>query len=178
MRVLSIVVLLSLLTACATKVTSIKRDFDRSLGKDKGYLLLGIETNRDLKSIMVAGPEDIMLTSADMKKGTNYILIDLKAGNYTFDKVMLDNYWRIWLDDEDYWTFEVMPNQISYVGHLEIARRGFWGGTTYAELVNRSSEALEFLEENYPTILANRSIAYGGPGDDSFFQFLGESAKE
>jgi len=178
MRILLIFIALVLINGCATQVTSIKQDRDRVLKKDRGYVLLGIETNRDLKSILIDGAENIKLSSADIKEGTNFLLVDLKAGKYTIEKLRLDKYWRVELDDEEYWSFEVEPNQISYVGHLEIVRRGFWGGSTYTELVNRSSEALMFMEDNYPNILANRNMYYGGPGEDGFFQYIASFNQE
>ena len=178
MRILLILIALVLLASCATEVTSIKQDQHRILDSGKGYLLLGVETNRDLKTISISGPQNIKLSSANTKRGTNYLLVDLEAGIYTIDKVRLDNYWRFDLDDEEYWTFEVLPNQISYVGHLEIVQRGYWQRYTHAELVNRSSESLEFLEKKFPNVLSNRAIAYGGPGEDNFFEFLTVSGKE
>lgn len=179
MRISLFLITLLWLTSCATQVTSIKQDKDRVLESGRGYVLLGLQTNRDLKSISIDGPQNIKLSSADIKQGTNYLLVDLEAGIYTVDKVRLDNYWRVKLDDEEYWTFEVMADQISYVGHLEIVRRGYyWSPSTSTELVNRSSEALQFLEEKYPKLLASRSITYGGPGNDNFFQYLAASEKE
>lgn len=172
------VILALLLTSCATTVTTIKKDQDRVLNNNSGYLLLGIETNRNLKTIRISGPQTIELSSADIKKGNNYLFIDLEAGQYTIDKIRLDKYWFVELDDEEYWDFEVKPNQISYVGHMEIVRHWFWGGATNAELVNRSSEALEFLEDKYPNILTTRSVTYGGPGEDAFFEFLKSEFKE
>ncbi len=178
MRISFILINLLWLASCATQVTSIKLDNNRVLESGRGFVLLGIQTNRNLKSILIDGPQNIELSSADIKQGTNYLLVDLEAGIYTVHKVRLDNYWRVDLDDEEYWTFEVMSDQISYVGHLEIVRRGYWSLITNTELVNRSSEALQFLEEKYPKLLASRNLTYGGPGNDNFFQYLAASKKE
>ena len=73
---------------------------------------------------------------------------------------------------EQHWQFDVAEGQISYVGHLEIAQAGYWHRYTYSELVNRSSEALEFLAESYPTLFDKHVVVWGGPGQDSFFEFL------
>ncbi|MFB0981898.1 MAG: hypothetical protein QMC62_13410 [Alteromonadaceae bacterium] len=177
MQLSLIIVIMLLLQGCANKVTSIKQDQDKELTNDKGYLLLGIQTNLDLKSIRIDGPENIELSSKDIKEGSSYFLLDLAAGQYTLDQVKLNSYWRRELTDEDYWQFDVMPGTINYVGHLELETWGKWYPTTHAELVNRSSEALEFLEEKFPNILTNRSISYGGPGQDSFFEFLANQHK-
>lgn len=173
MRVLPLFFLL-LFSGCISKVTSITQDKVKILTPDKGYLLLGIETNLDLKSIRILGQEYIELSPKDLKEGSNYFLLDLEAGRYTIDQVKLNNYWRRKLTDDEYWQFEVIPGKINYVGHLEINTWGHWSPITSTELVNRSSEALELLEEKFPNILTNRSLIYGGPGEDVFFDFVAE----
>ncbi|MFT5164413.1 MAG: hypothetical protein ACI9FJ_003014 [Alteromonadaceae bacterium] len=164
-----------LLSGCSTTVTSLKQDKDKVLLQNQGFVLLGIQTNRSLKQVEISGPQNIDLGAKDIKDGTNYLLVDLEAGVYTIERVLLDSYWRTSFDDEEPWTFEVVPGKISYVGHLEIVQRGNWRRRSSTELVNRSSEALEFLADNYPNILANRTVSYGGPGQDRFFNYLAET---
>jgi len=178
MQLSLIMFIIVLLQGCASKVTSIKQDQDKELTNDKGYLLLGIQTNLNLKSIRIDGPQNIELSSKDIKEGSSYFLLDLAVGQYTLDQLKLNRYWRRELADEEHWQFDVMPGKINYVGHLEVTTWGNWYPTTKAELVNRSSEALEFLEEKFPNILTNRSISYGGPGQDSFFEYLANQRKE
>lgn len=172
------VIAMVLLSGCASTVTSIKQDQDKILTQEKGYLLLGIETNLDLKSIRINGPQNIELSSKDIKEGSNYFLLDLEAGKYTLDQVRLNKYWRRDLTDEEHWQLEVTPGKISYVGHLEVTTWGYSYPITKAELINRSSEALEFLEKTFPRILKNRPINYGGPGQDGFYDFLATQHKE
>lgn len=161
-----------LLTSCATQVTSIKSDQDKQLTENYGYLLLGVQTNSDLKELFINGPKNIKLTSQDIKRGTNYLLVDLEAGDYSLEKIKLDNYWRLDIDDTENWTFKISPDTISYVGHMEIKRASYWYGTSNLELVNRSSEAVEFLKKKFPNIYNKRTLNYGGPGEDSFFEFF------
>lgn len=176
--IFNVLFLIFVLGSCATQVTSIKANQNKQLDQGKGFLLLGVETNRNLKLIRISGPENIELSSKDIKSGTNYLLVDLESGTYTIDRVSLDQYWYLDLDDEEQWEFEVVPGKISYVGHFELVRRGYWFASTSAELVNRSSEALEFLEDDYKDILANNKIEYAGPGQDPFFKFLVTTDKE
>lgn len=172
LKALQIALLLLFLTSCATKVSSLKEDKDIQLNAESGYLLLGIETNRSIKSIHINGPQNIIITHEDLKAGTNFVFTNLPVGKYTITKIKLDHYWRVRLDEEELWEFELSPQSVNYVGHLELKQAIYWflGGTT--ELVNRSSEALEFLEKDYPNILANRELFYGGPGEDNFFALL------
>jgi hypothetical protein len=164
--------MLFILTGCAKSVSSIKTDQDKILTNKTGYLLIGIETNRDLKGINISGSTDILLSYKDLRQGSNFILIDLTAGKYVIEKIQLNNYWRVEMDDEDYWDIEVLPGKINYVGHISVGTSGFWQVFSHIELVNKSSYAIEFMEEKFPKILTSREIHYGGPGDDTFFDFI------
>ena len=165
-----------LLSSCATSVSSIKSDATnvenaKSLN-DRGYLLIGVETNRSLKNIFIIGEENIKLSHEDLRMGTNYILIDLAAGDYLISNIALNDYQKLLLDDKDNWRFEIKPKTISYIGHLELASRGFFNRGIRIELVNRSTEALEFMEDNFPTILSAQEMHFGGPSEDYFFRYL------
>jgi len=177
MRLCFVLILSVFLNACATQVSTLQSGEQKELEQGKGFVLLGIETNTNLKSVQISGPQKIKLSSQDIKEGVNFLLIDLKAGQYTIDHISLGSVRNIDLDDELTWDFVVEPGKISYVGHLE------WDSTEYnyyyrwlvqyrVELVNRSTEALEFLEENHSKILAKNAIVYGGPGEDRFFALL------
>jgi len=175
MRFLLVVLASFILSGCATKVTSLKSDKDKISTNGTGYLLIGVETNRDLKSIRISGPDNILLSSLDLRQGSNFILVDLSAGEYVIEKVELNNYWHVKMEDEEYWNIKILPGKINYVGHLYIASHGFWQVSYHTELVNKSSYALEFLEEKFPNILTKREMHYGGPGTDTFFKFAGQS---
>jgi hypothetical protein len=174
MKSVVLVILISLLIACSSMVSSIKDDQDKVLESNVGYLLLGIETNQDIKSIHITGPTNIIIGHQDLKTGTNFVFTDLPVGKYTIERIKLSRYWSVNFKDEALWEFELSPQSINYVGHLELARASTWFPLTYAELVNRSSEALEMMEDEYPNILADRELFYGGPGEDNFFELLKE----
>ena len=71
MRLILIFFNIALLTACATQVTSIKQGQHNSLEADRGFVLLGIQTNRNLKTIEISGPQNIELSWKDLKKGNS-----------------------------------------------------------------------------------------------------------
>jgi len=165
---------LSLIGSCSTTVTSIKVGDNKTLKEGEGFILLGIETNLDLKKIVIEGAQNIELSSADIKAGTNYLLVDLKHGDYTIGQIHLNRYWRLHFEDDEEWAFRIEPGQINYVGHLELNRRGYYHKRTRAELVNRASEAVNFLEDNYSILMQNNTVVYGGPGQDFFLDFREE----
>ncbi|WP_144392946.1 hypothetical protein [Pleionea sediminis] len=175
-RLKAVALLILLLSGCATQVTSIK-DGQTQLAKAKGYLLLSVETNRDLKTIYINGPQNISLGSKDIRAGSNYILVELEAGSYTFERIQLDRYWYMKLDEE-YWQVTIEQGKINYIGHLELVRPRYWSGVSRVELVNRSSEALEYLEESYPVVLSNYPITNSGPGEDDFFDIAASLKKD
>ncbi|WP_105189235.1 MULTISPECIES: hypothetical protein [unclassified Pseudoalteromonas] len=160
------------LSACATKVSHQKIDSDRLESDEQGYLLIGVNTNRSLKSIRISGPQNILLTPKDIRQGSNYILVALPLGTYHIERVDLNRYSYLKLDDEQNWQISLQKSQINYVGHLDIATTGFWRTRSYIELINRSAQALAYLEESFPNLLQQRHIAYGGPGEDGFLEYV------
>lgn len=167
-----IFLLLLIISSCATKVHTLKVDKDVNLSSGSGYILFGIDTSQNLKSLLLNGEKKIRLTHENLKKGSNYLLVDIKAGIYYIDKIRMNNNWSTWFKDKKFWNIKIKPQQVNYVGHLEIKPTGNSAYSNSIELINRSSEALEFMEENYPNILNNRTMVYGGPGEDKFFELV------
>jgi len=178
MKYIILLILLSFLAACNSTVKSIKTDQDTILTNDTGYILMGVETNRQLKSIKLSGPETISFSHQDLKHGKNYILVNVEAGDYFIEKIDVNRRWRAKLDDEDNWLIRVEPGKVNYVGHLEFKSKGFWFMYYEAELVNKSSYALEHMENNFSNILSSREIFYGGPGTDEFFKYIPNIKRE
>lgn len=159
------------LSGCISKVTSIKVDKDRKLDEEMGYLLMAVDTNVDLKSITVIGERNFKLTSEDLRRGSNYILIDMPEGSYHISQVNQRN----WLGEyyvtleEEYWTVNIERGKVSYIGDMTIRSSRFNLSGRFI-LVNKSSFALEFMEREFPNILANRTMVYRGPGKDTFLK--------
>ncbi|TLU64675.1 hypothetical protein FE810_11365 [Thalassotalea litorea] len=168
-----ILIALAILTAsCASNVTSIKEDIDNKLEVDEGYLLIAVDTSISLNKIWISGEKDIWLTADDLRSGTNYILINLPEGEYQIHKIKLNNWFSIVGFEDDLWNFKVEKGVISYVGHLDVQTSGWWSRRHRVELMNKSSLALEFLQDDFSTILANRKLTYHGPGEDEFFDIV------
>lgn len=161
------------LTACATKVKSIKKDIDVNLKPDEGYLMFTVDTSFSLNKILITGEKAVQLTKDDLRKGSNTILITLPEGNYRFEQITFDTGWyRNTIElNEGYWDFKAKSGSISYVGHIRV-KRTFWGRNTEYVLINKASQALEYLEQNFANILASRTIDYQGPGEDNFFKVV------
>lgn len=170
-RVLIVTIFTWLISACSSTVDSISQDVDLNLDSDMGYLLIGVDTNSSIDKLFMSGQRSVLVTRKDLGYGKSYILLDMPAGKYTIDKVVFSNYWRVELE-EGHWGFEVSPGQISYVGHLDVNTYSHYPFRTALELENRSSEALVYMTENYPTILNSRLMHYDGPGEDPYFEHI------
>ncbi|WOH37425.1 hypothetical protein RI844_19020 [Thalassotalea fonticola] len=175
-KLLLLACLAIILTACATKVSSIKKEQSVTLNQQKkeGFFLLAVDTNRQLQEIVISGPKSIALGKEDLKKGNNYILLNLPEGEYTLSKIKFNKYARLKSFDDELWSFRVEKNAVSYVGHLSMKVYTYWWYTSYSqlELLNNSSIALEYMENNFPTILAGKKMQYAGPGKDNFFNVV------
>ncbi len=163
----------AILTSCAVRVDSIKEDVVEELEKDIGYLLLGIETNATLKSVDIFGADNIRLTHKDLRPDSEFILIDLEAGDYDIRNMRFNSFVKAELTD-GFWNFTIVPGQISYIGHLEVDNKAFWAFAFNSsfELTNRSTEALLFMQERFPNILEHHTLRYAGPGKDRFLQWF------
>lgn len=168
--------LLILLSGCVQKMESIKEDVALELNADEGYLLIAVDTNLTLEKIVFSGRKRIALTSADLQAGSNFILLTIPAGDYQIEQVYFGR--RLRLDDfeDDLWQFKVNKDSISYVGHLTLQSRSyFWRVRSNIELLNKSSLALEYMEENFANIVNSKTMVYAGPGEDSFFEVVGRN---
>lgn len=160
-----------LLASCAQKVSTLQSDVDVNLDAKTGYLLIGIETDYNLDEINLSGVTSLVLSSKDLRRGAQFILIDIPAGAYSVDSIKMNYFWYTKLK-EGYWDIEVSPGIVSYVGHLNIGRDKWWRGGSTVELENRSTEAMVFMRDSYPNILQSRKLRYTGPGDDGFLEYL------
>ncbi|MBN7796637.1 hypothetical protein [Parahaliea mediterranea] len=164
------VFLLSLVSACSFRANSIKQDGDYSLAPGEGLVLIGVETNIDLLKLTVVGEENIFLPWEELQKGDRYLLVELKAGEYRFSRVSLTSTYYYSVHGSEF-TFEVRPGTVNYVGDFRIRNANWFGGTAYFSLINQSSLALEFMEENFPQLMSATSLTYAGPGTDGFLEF-------
>ncbi|MCY7296501.1 hypothetical protein [Alteromonas sp. a30] len=161
-----IVVSMLMLLGCGATKNTLSKDKDILASNHDGYLLMSVDTQTDLSSIRVFGRTTFTLSKDDLRKGSNYILLALPAGDYRFTKITIGRSYYMLRDE--IWDFSIKPQVISYVGDLSFVSA--FGGANIS-LVNQSSMALEFLEDSFPNILAQRAVEYQGPGEDSFFDY-------
>jgi hypothetical protein len=183
LRIASCSLLMFLLASCASKIQPLREDTQSlELSLSQGFLVLAVDTDVSLTELHIQGSRNLIFTRDDLRAGTNYLIAPVAAGQYRLSRIyyMKSGYMSFYLDlpieDRAYWSFEVFPGTMTYVGHLEIVNRGYRYDNSMV-LLNNSSIALEFLEEKFPSLLSRYDIRYGGVGDDDFFQLV-RPAKE
>lgn len=165
-----LVLFLSLtLNGCSTTKTNLKSDVDVNLKANEGYLLIGVNTNQSLDYILITGQQRLLLTDQDLHYGKNYILTTAPAGTYQIEKITTHSR-RVSDFEQQHWNFDIKPGRISYIGDLEF-NLSYFSNLAYVQMNNRSSSAIEFLQNNFPKILQTRELHYSGPGQDRFLQY-------
>lgn len=173
MKHLLVLLLFTSLSACVSNANRITTDVDTLTRDNMGYALIGLKSKKGFNSLLLNGESYVRLSTKDINVSSSFILIPLNAGDYNFYRLETHWWYNEFNTDDAYWQFSIKPGTISYVGHLSIENSQQFGGRK-ASLVNRSSEALEFMEEKFPNILESRTMAYGGPGEDDFFEFAAQ----
>lgn len=148
---------------CSQQVTAIKTDKANVLTENNGFLLLSVDSDVSLEQLNVTGQKSFHVGAEDLTAGKHYILVELPAGDYQIESAKLSHWWRLLLKP-GYWNFSVKPGQISYIGELQLKGQA-------PELENRSSMALQYLEQNHAKLLLQYKVRYSGPGDDHYFEF-------
>lgn len=172
-RLLPVLASVILLVSCATKVNSLQEDVDINLDPDEGYLMFTVDTSSNLHKIRISGEKNVVITSKDLKRGKNTILLPMPAGEYHFDRIHFRTFFseRFLELVPEHWRFTTSAGKISYVGHLKLENPLFGNEASFF-LVNKASEAIEYLEQNFSAILNKREVDYQGPGEDGFMAFV------
>ncbi|MBM7072238.1 hypothetical protein JQC92_09385 [Shewanella sp. 202IG2-18] len=161
------------LIGCSQSLKGIKKDESVELQPEVGYLLIGLDTTLDLHTINITGTNRFKFTKEDLRAGTNFILIDIPAGNYKISEIKFNRYSRLELV-EGYWDFQVAPKKINYIGTLQVEGSSWFGWLNHVNVLlnNESTQAFKFIHENFPNLLNAYRITFGGPGEDHFFEYL------
>jgi len=165
------------ISSCAYQpLRAISVDKNVLLAAEDGYLFLALATDIGISSVEIDGPKRIEIINFNKFEKRNYFLGVVPKGQYKISKINLWGNRFYLLDNEDLpFSFTVKPETINYVGEVRLKRLD---SDASIELINRSSLALEYLDEKFPELLLNRSIKYEGPGNDSFFNAIADNRKK
>lgn len=171
-RLLLLSLSIILLFGCATQKNSYKGDADVSLGSGEGFLIMGVDTNFPLETIVLSAPgiKSITLSKNDLKSGKNFILVNLEPGEYTISEIEVSSNYYFSMKKEN-WRFVISPHSINYAGNLKVRTEHMFSNHAYFAMMNESSIALEFLQEKFPSLLSSKELRYVGPGTDDYYRF-------
>jgi len=178
MRIISILVFLLVLTGCVAAVDTIKTDGVQATAADRGFVLIGIDSNQQLNEVHIRGPKNIKLTQADMPEGGNYLLFELPAGSYQISYISLGYAYGWVLDDDELWAVNIKPKAINYIGDLSVKQQSQFSPYADIQLRNRASIAYSYMRARFPVTLENNSLHYSGPGADFFLSHIQQGASE
>lgn len=138
------------------------------LGADQGLLLLAVDSKIPLYSATVNRPGKI-LSPAVLRKievGATHALFVADAGTYSWQELKPFARWRLQIRDQSAFEFEVRAGELNYPGDLVIDSRAGWVGNF--GLYNRSLPAIDWMQTQHPTVLAQWPLQFRGHYPDPF----------
>lgn len=162
-----------LLCSCVTTTLDPIDDGHYVLSPQTGFILLPVFNDIRIYQLNISGHKNFKLNGKLFNSKKSYTLLELPVGEYRFSSIRIKSYETITDFESGFWDFTVEEGVVNYVGHLIINNHSTnWHrySLTY-ELQNNAPIALEYLEAEYPNILKNHLIAFGGVGQDDFFSY-------
>lgn len=150
------------------------------LAADEGYLYLSLDTNSDISRITIdAVGLSKKIRFNDIKKGNNYALLKVKAGEYYWEHINIyvgiGNI-RKQLGSDEY-SFNVKPGVVNYPGSWKF--NGQWIENARARLslqnYNWLSFEMEHYKKYYARLVGDVPFEYQSQIDDPYPKFLTEA---
>lgn len=161
------------LSGCATKVENFKDNSTLNPAEQKGIVVIAYESDTAIHSLIFNGPTKLTIEHGLYDQEHNYVITTMPAGTYDITRVRVYNrynYITLGSDEGENWKIDIEANKINYIGHFNIDRVGLG---YKVQTKNESTLALDFLKENYKTLLSKYPLVYAknGPKDD-FFHYV------
>lgn len=135
-----------------------------------GLLVLGFDTQRELHSVGIRRHDRMFGAEAlrALPVGGTHRLMVLPEGEYRWDHIR-DAGVRYSVSDRDAFAFSVRAGVINYPGHL--VYRHLPGARVLAHIANRSTLAMDWLQETHPALAGTRLLEYRGHYPDPWPEF-------
>ena len=161
--------LLLSLGCLSTSVRPLSPDGPFHLREGYGYVLLDLDVDRNIETLQLSSVTKV----SGLKVDENYYVLELRAGRYSWHRVITENYFKIrynlsWMRDDERREFEVIEGYVNYPGQLRL--RGLASGHLTVSMLNRSAAAAEVLQEQFPQLWSNYPVAYSGYLRDDFLE--------
>ena len=154
-----------------------------TLAADEGYLFLSLNTNTDISRLTIDGEGfGNKIRFNDIKQGTNYALLKVKAGEYHWEHINIFvglGAVRYRLQKTDY-PFVVKPGMVNYPGAWYF--NASWAGNLRTRMslqnFNDLSFAKEYFNKNYQNLVKDVPFKYQGKIEDPYADFLDQAIKQ
>lgn len=150
------------------------------MGRGEGLLVLHIDTDLALSSIVISGATAV----ENLPVGVHTRIVAAPAGSYRWDRILPHPGGRGIRYQlplfEDSWRFRVSSGRINYPGLL-VLRKGGSGSVphrVWIHTTDRSGMMLRRLEQAYPSLLERLPMTYSGRGRDEFPERLRAARQE
>ncbi len=139
-----------------------------SLDADQGLIVVAVDTEDALHSVRLVKDGKLLGSGVlrELPKGRSYALYRAEAGLYQWKEIQRIAYWRFKLDEDPELKFEVKAGQLNYPGDLLFDGHGLFHADWLVS--NRSLRALDWLQRDFPELLARYEFAYTGHYPDPF----------
>jgi hypothetical protein len=177
MRHVVLLGLIFLVVGCGASLSRIKDSQVLIPENQMGVVVMAYDNVFNDTTVDIRGHTSASIEAQKFEQDNNYFVTTLPAGEYYYTRVYI--YKRaIYVDllegdKKDRWKFTVKPNQINYIGHLDMKLSDY---NRYSIAIhNNSVLALEFLEKEYPNLIEKYRINLGMYNvKDNFFGYISE----
>jgi len=153
------------------------------LADDEGYLYMALNTNTNISRITIDGVGfGRKIRFNDIKKGQNYALLKVKAGDYYWEYINIYvgiGLLRKYLTKDDY-SFTVKPGVVNYPGSWKFGAQ--WVGNFRARMnlqnYNHLSYELQHYKKEYQELIGTPPFEYQGQIKDPYGDFLTEALEK
>ncbi|TQV84446.1 hypothetical protein [Aliikangiella coralliicola] len=133
--------------------------------RQKTLLLFAIDSQAYIKEIHLSGKKNLVVEAKP------YQVISLPPGEYQISKLDFGRGY-ISLEDSRFpetWKFDVKRGALNYIGHIYVQHLG--NNYYNYDLLNQSTAAVKYLENEQPLLLKNTVLNYGGKDRDDFISY-------
>ncbi|AOE50213.1 hypothetical protein [Kangiella sediminilitoris] len=170
---LAMVIAIAFLSGCTTKLQNFSNNQKLEPDNSNGIVVIAYESDTAIYSLTFSGPGNYELEHTLYDDNHNFVVTSIPAGTYDITKVKIISkyqYIPLGTNEKANWKVNIEPNKINYIGHFNIENvgRGF-----IVQIKNSSTIAMEFLQKNFPDLLARYQLTYSKDGpEDAFFDYI------
>lgn len=174
-----LMLLLCLMAMDANALRKVDPGEQPTLDPDEGLLVISVDSDSVVSSMRFDKVGSLWTggTLRSIEEGRTTHMYVVPAGRYHWTRITLLSTWSwvssIDLSDDDEYSFEVKPAQITYAGDLVYRSTGFLSASL--RLSNRALPVIDWLQKEHPALYTRLPFVYSGYYPDPFPAFYREA---